>query len=139
MTIVWREQMSVGIKEIDDDHQNLIGIINDFEAAARRGAGMIDEAGMRAILRRLQRYARDHFLREERVQEVAGYDGLAENKIQHTMLLRSLNDFIVKYTEGKLGPVVEATEKMKDLLTHWLVDHILRTDLKMKGKIKGVS
>ncbi len=139
MPILWRDQMNVGISEVDEDHKHLIGIINDFEGAARRGAGQVDEGNMRSILRRLQHYARDHFSREEKMQEAAGYDGVAENKIQHALLLRSLNDFILMFMEGKLGATTEATEKMNAFLKRWLVDHILKTDLKMRGKITPAS
>ena len=137
MPIVWRDQMSVGVKEIDDDHQTLIDIINDFEDAAKLGAGKADDAHMRSLLRRLQHYARDHFSREERIQERAVYDGLTENKVQHGLMLNSLNDLIIQYTGGKLGPSVEATETMTTFLNHWLIQHILKTDLKMRGKISN--
>jgi len=136
MPILWRDQMNVGIAEVDDDHRHLIAIINDFEGAARRGAGQVDDGNMRSILRQLQHYARDHFAREERMQERASYEGFAENKIQHGLLLQSLNDFILRYTEGKLGASAEATGKMASFLNRWLVDHILKTDLKMRGRIK---
>ncbi|WP_161539589.1 bacteriohemerythrin [Paramagnetospirillum kuznetsovii] len=135
MPIVWRDQMNVGIPEIDADHRHLISIANEFEGAVRRGAGQADELSIRSTLRQMQHYARDHFAREERMQEKMGYDGLAENKIQHAMLLRSLNDFIVLFSDGRLGPPAEATEKMTAFLNRWLVDHILKIDLKMKGKI----
>ena len=135
MPIVWREQMNVGIKDVDEDHRHLIGIINDFEGAARRGAGQVDDGNMRSILRQLQHYTAAHFAREEGMQERAGYGGLAENKVQHGQLMQRLNDFIRKYSEGKLGGSAEATETMTAFLNGWLVDHILKTDLKMRGKI----
>jgi len=135
MPIQWREQMSVGITEVDADHQHLIGIINEFEGAARRGAGQVDEGNMRAILGKLQRYTRDHFAREEKMQEAAGYDGLAENRSQHGALLARLHTLVVQYTEGKLGATTEATEVVTSFLNRWLVDHILKTDLKMRGRV----
>lgn len=135
MAIQWRDQMNVGIPEVDEDHRHLVAIINDFEGAARRGAGQVDEGNMRSILRRLQLYAREHFAREEAMQSRAGYDGLAENKAQHALLLRALTDFIALYMEGKLGASAVATEKMTAFLNRWLVDHILKTDLKMRGRI----
>jgi hemerythrin len=135
MPITWREQMSVGIEEVDNDHRRLIDIINDFEASAQRGAGQVPDDNMRTTLRRLQQYARDHFAREEKMQGKAQYAGMAENRIQHVLLLDSLNDFIVNFSEGKLGPGKVATDKMTEFLRRWLVDHILKVDLKMKGQI----
>lgn len=139
MPVAWREQMSVGVQSLDDDHKNLIGIINDFEGATRRGAGQAGDDAVRSILRRLQRYALEHFAREEKLQADAGYDGLAENKAQHALLIRSLNDMIVQYTEDRLGPLAEATDQMTTFLNHWLIDHILKTDLKMRGKVAATQ
>ena len=77
------------------------------------------------------------FSREERMQEKAGYDGLLENRIQHGLLLNTLSEHILKYAEGKLGTPAEANSTLSSFMTHWFIDHILKTDLKMRGKIKG--
>lgn len=133
MGITWRQQMSVGIKEIDDDHRQLIAIISDFNFAAESRSGQIDEGNMRVILAKLQRYAREHFDREEKLQLACNYPGHAENKKQHELLTRQLDDFTRLYTDGKLGSAKSATILMSKFLNRWLVDHILKVDLKMRG------
>ena len=133
MGITWREQMSVGIKEIDDDHRQLIAVINDFNFASESRSGQLDEGNMRVILAKLQRYAREHFDREEKLQLGSNYSGYAENKKQHEVLTRQLDEFVHLYADGKLGPAKSATTLMNKFLNRWLVDHILKVDLKMRG------
>lgn len=129
--------MSVGVKQVDDDHRQLISIVNDFEAATRLGAGQVDEGHMRMILAKLNLYAREHFAREEKIQEASRYEGLAENKRQHQLLLKKLETFIADYVAEKLGGPRQSTKEMAGFLNDWLVEHIIKTDLKMRGKVPG--
>jgi len=135
MPIAWDEQMKVGNREIDSDHRELISIVNEFELAAAQSAGEVNERQMRIILGRLQAYTRDHFAREEYLQATTNFDGYEENKRHHTALRKSLADFIDKYDAGGFDDLKAATDQMIDFLNHWLVDHILKIDLKMRGRL----
>ena len=135
MPIAWNEEMKVGNREIDSDHRELISIINEFEASAAKAEGQVDERQMRIILGRLQAYTQDHFAREEYLQATTNFDGYEENKRQHTALRKTLADFIDQYDAGKLGDLKSATGQMIEFLNHWLVDHILKIDLKMRGRL----
>ncbi len=127
--------MSVGIKEIDDDHRRLVSILNDFEAAGLRGAGAVDEGSLRTILVKLRRYTQEHFEREERLQEARHYQGYEENKEQHEWLLYRLDELVERYHAGQLGEGRAATAELSVFLKSWLIDHIIKIDLKMKGKM----
>ncbi|CAA7617087.1 conserved hypothetical protein [Candidatus Terasakiella magnetica] len=135
MSISWSKDLAVGNTEIDDDHRELIGIINEFEAETKKAAGTVDDAHMRHILGRLQIYAQDHFAREEYVQAIAKYDGLAENKREHEALTRTLGDFIARFDNGTLGDRRGSTDQMSSFLSNWLMGHVLKIDLKMRGKV----
>ncbi len=137
MPIVWREQMNVGIKAIDDDHRKLVELINTFEELVRRSPklDLDQEALVRTVLARLQTYAREHFAREERLQVVAGYAGLDENKREHQNLSRDLGNMIDRYHSSVGEPLTG--EEMLKFLNSWLVNHIIRIDLKMRGRMAG--
>jgi len=135
MPIVWRDQMAVGVKSVDEDHRGLIDIINQFEAAVRadpslKGTG---EGTVRSLLGRLQTYVREHFAREERMQASAVYPGLAENRAEHQRLTAELEALVSRFTAGGRAEKPLTGEEMVSFLTHWLIDHILKCDLKMKG------
>ena len=135
MPIAWADEMKVGNREIDSDHRELISIVNEFEAAAARTSGEVDERAMRIILGRLQAYTQDHFAREEYLQATTNYDGYEENKRQHTALRKTLAEFIEKYDAGGFPDMKDSTAQMIEFLNHWLVDHILKIDLKMRGQL----
>ncbi|MGE5546769.1 MAG: bacteriohemerythrin [Solirubrobacterales bacterium] len=136
MPIVWREQMSVGVKSIDQDHQQLIALINQFEKLAKRAVTLDgdNESEARTLLGRLQTYAREHFAREERLQKMALYSGLAENKHDHDKLSKVLADMINRFqSDGRDDAKPVSSTEMVAFLNDWLVNHIIKVDLKMRG------
>ena len=52
MAIAWDETLKVGDIEIDADHKELIGLINDFEAKAKAPDG-VDKHAIQVTLERL--------------------------------------------------------------------------------------
>lgn len=135
MSIIWREQMSVGVKSIDDDHQQLISLVNQFEEIARRSPDLTGkhESTVRSLLGRLQAYTHEHFAREERIQDLAGYGGLKENREHHVALCKELGDKIERFSAGvKADKPVTATE-LATFLNSWLINHIIKVDLKMRS------
>jgi hemerythrin-like metal-binding protein len=134
MAIAWRKQMSIGIKSIDEDHQNLLNLINSFEEVARRRT-ITDgeqESLMRTMLARLQSYAHDHFSREERLQMDAGYAGLEENQRDHIRLSNDLAVMVERFQSTTGDPLTK--EELLEFLNRWLINHIIKVDLKMRGQ-----
>jgi hemerythrin len=60
--IQWNNNLSVGIAEIDSQHQRLIKLINDLNDAMRVGKGK-DVTGK--IINELTNYTLTHFTKEE--------------------------------------------------------------------------
>ncbi|MDO8607419.1 MAG: bacteriohemerythrin [Phaeospirillum sp.] len=135
MSDTWQKAMKVGIEVVDDDHRQLFALIQEFNAAAQAQGGAVDAGQMAAILTRLDAYVKGHFAREELLQVEAGYDGYEENKRQHDELTHTLAVFIEKFQSGGAGEAKAATEKMQAFLGVWLSQHILKTDMKMRGRI----
>lgn len=131
MPIQWRDQMSVGVPAIDEDHKRLIDLINRFETLAKSDLQGKDEAALRTILGSLAGYARDHFAREERLQAAAGYPGLEENRAEHLKLTAALAAMINRFSDPKERDA--PPEDMTRFLQKWLIDHVIKCDLKMKG------
>ncbi|EME71876.1 hemerythrin-like protein [Paramagnetospirillum caucaseum] len=127
--------MRVGIDVVDDDHQELFALVQEFETASKTSSGQVDGAEIGRILERLQAYVNDHFEREETAQLETGYEGYAENKRQHDELRHTLEKFIDKHRKGEWGDLKAATEHMRSFLAIWLQEHIMKTDRKMRGRI----
>ena len=135
MSISWSKDLAIGNAEIDDDHRELIAIVNEFADAAKNSGGEVGGPRIRHVLHCLQIYSQDHFAREEYVQAVAKYEGLEENKREHEVLTRALADFIARFDAGTLGDTRGSTDQMSEFLSNWLMGHVLKIDLKMRGKI----
>ena len=119
--IEWSAQYETGDPVIDEQHRNLVEIVNKFEAASRKGKArrILDE-----ILRDLVGYTQEHFTAEEAIMAEAGYDKLKLHKAQHRQLLQKVERFQFEFRSGK-----RVSAKMHDFLQYWLMNHIRIDDM----------
>lgn len=133
--IQWRDGLSIGNEIIDSDHKQLIGIINEFLSLSRDNP---PTETLKAIADRLLYYANAHFEREERLQLLANYDAYNGHKIQHNHLLDTLEAFIDRHFVTRETPIDTAVvQEMDTFLRSWLIDHILKCDMRMRGKLNA--
>lgn len=135
MSITWRDQMSVGVKALDDDHKHLIDIVNRFETQLTQG---LDEAVMKATIKQLVDYITEHFAREEKLQLTVSYPFADVHKEEHEALKKRVQGIIRTYFVEKSKPVDKsATTEMLAFLKTWLMDHILGSDMQMKPYLEA--
>ncbi len=119
--VQWSDEYSVGIQEIDEQHQIWIGLINELYAAlARKDAH--DKIG--AVLKRLVDYTKIHFALEECLMRIIGYPSYEAHKRIHETLVRQVVEVQEKYQagDGRIGI------ELLFLLRDWLLDHIQEED-----------
>lgn len=122
----WTVAMSVGVPELDADHQVLIKIINELEANAE---DQTRQSVVRQALYALLRYAEYHFGREEKVLAACNYLGLDEHKKEHRAFIQKMRGTADRFDAD---PEREADVISKELLTFlkdWLNHHILIEDM----------
>jgi len=129
-TIKWNSDLSVGIDEIDEDHQKLIKYLNDLFTACFAGQGPVV---LKDTLQQVQLYTRQHFSHEEDVMRASGFPGLEEHRAQHAELVSELDDLI---DEFEAGGDMDLSYKTMQFLEDWLLHHILIEDKKL-GKYIG--
>ena len=117
----WRAAYSVGIPEIDKQHQGLIRLINNLQEAMMAGNG---KAALGAILDELIRYTQSHFSYEEAMLQKRGYAGLAAHQQAHRELTRQVIELRQQQKAGKLAVSMEVMQFLKN----WLSNHILDRD-----------
>ena len=128
----WKELYSVNVKEIDEQHKKLIGMINELHDAMKVGKGKVVTS---LILKEMIDYAATHFATEEKYMIKFEFPGYAQHKAEHDAFSVKVLDFQQKYNEGSIALSFEVMEFLED----WLVKHILGTDkqygpfLNMKG------
>ena len=121
----WNRKMSVGLEELDHDHQDLIGIINQLGADYRHEDR---RAAVRQSLLALQRYAEYHFAREERVMMACGYPELEEHQGEHRGFIEKIKDLTRRFDEDPDSSAEFVNEKLMNFLQDWLKHHIMIED-----------
>jgi hemerythrin len=119
--IQWSERLSVNVAEIDRQHQKLIGMINDLNAAMLEGKGR-DVLG--SILDGLVAYAGTHFQTEERYFARFGYPEAGAHQKAHAEFVAKVNDFQQGLATDRAGLSVDVLLFLSD----WLQHHIQVVD-----------
>jgi hemerythrin len=119
----WTPEYSVNIKTIDNQHQELVNMLNRlFVAVAQREGNKV----IGGILEALRSYTKTHFSLEEQLMEQANYAELEAHKLEHQKLVEQLDQLCRKHlTEDK--PIY--FEVLRFLKT-WLKEHIMGVDTK---------
>ena len=123
MLINWKEEYSVNITEIDDQHKMLISMVNEMHEAMKKGES---KEILGPILDRLVQYTKEHFAREESIMEENGYPEFKEHKEKHNKMTQKVLSLQHDYHNDKFHLSFEVSK----FLQEWLNKHILGTDKK---------
>ena len=119
--IEWSDELSVGIQEIDDQHQLLVTLLNKLHTAIHQHHG---KAAAQAILSELVEYTKIHFVVEESLMRILGFPGYADHKTQHDILIDEVKELQEKLASGKKSISFE----LLHFLRMWLTKHIMNED-----------
>jgi hemerythrin len=127
----WRPEYSVGIEEIDAQHQELFRRAGLFIESLRRQSRQ--EIGI--LLSFLRLYAVTHFGAEEAWMREAAYPAAAEHEKQHD---RFIKDILVlsDQHEKKNGTGIEPA-RVSGWLEKWLKHHVTETDTDLARHLKA--
>lgn len=121
--IQWNDGLSVGVVEIDKQHQRLVGMINELYDAMKEGKGK-DALG--SIINGLIGYAGTHFRTEEKYFDKFGYPDARDHKKEHLDFTKKVAEFKNGFDKGRVGLSVEVMTFLSD----WLQNHIKGADKK---------
>jgi hemerythrin len=121
MKIEWNDELSTGIQEIDDQHRQLIALLNEFYAAVERGER---EEGIRTLFEGVDNYTVFHFSHEEAFMERIGYPDLASHREIHAMFRQEYRTAMERHEAGDR----KAVRDLVAFLFSWLYTHINKTD-----------
>jgi len=122
----WTDELSVGVKEIDDQHKELIKRVNQLATAVLKRDG---RSKIKNTLNYMNQYAEYHFLYEESYMAQFEYPDLADHKNEHqrfkTVYAKLKSDF------AREGPSENFALKLQMFLIDWLILHLQEYDGKM--------
>ncbi|MDH5637963.1 MAG: bacteriohemerythrin [Nitrospinota bacterium] len=137
--IEWSEEFSVGIARFDDQHKEIIRLINDlYDSLAHKDDESRDR--MANIAERLCNYTYTHFLEEEVEMYRHHYPQYESHKENHDKLTSMARDFMVRIQASDAG-LKKICIELIATLSAWLKIHIKETDKRytsfLVGKVTG--
>jgi hemerythrin-like metal-binding protein len=118
----WVDEMSVGVKVLDDDHKRLIELLNRLHEGIVTGQA---RRVLEDVIEQMLDYTKYHFSREESLFNKAGFPGAAEHKHEHDLLIRRAMNLQARFENGQS---TELSLEAMDFLKRWLTDHIQGSD-----------
>jgi hemerythrin len=117
----WDDRLSVGVKSIDDQHKELVKMVNQLAEAMAAGKG---QDAMGQVFNGLVKYTVSHFAHEEKLMSDHAYPQAVDHKKQHSDLKAQAIGLQNKAKEGGTVVTMETLHFLKD----WLLHHIKGTD-----------
>ncbi len=130
----WTEKLAIGISTIDSQHKELFKRINNLVVAIkeRRCKSEIDNT-----IRFLDDYAKVHFAAEEKHMRESNYDGLEEQRNDHKKYLAALAELKEQASQPRVqGSSYDLSATTNQVVVDWIVDHILKIDMKFGEFLK---
>lgn len=124
MTITFDDNLITKNELIDSQHKELIERIRQFVESCEQGSGKVKAIQM---LDYLTDYTNFHFSAEEKLQEEAGYPGLAEHRKKHEEFRQTLKE-LDEFLEESEGPTDAFVAQVEENVVKWLFSHIKTFD-----------
>jgi len=128
----WKDEYSVGVDEIDNQHKEFIDILSQMYSAIY--SHQIEEK-MPGLLKLLEHHTVIHFATEERYFEKYHYPEGNDHKGEHRLLEQKARDYIARYTPNNTQLLFE----LLDFLEDWFVIHSEGHDLKYGEYFKKIG
>lgn len=119
--LVWEDRFSVGLKEFDQHHKILFGMINSLIFSQENKT---DPDVIKNTLEQLRSYTIFHFVAEEAMMKHFKFEGLDEHVAEHEALLKQ----VVEYQERIAANDGVTINELLEFLAAWLLDHTLGLD-----------
>ncbi len=134
--IVWEDKYKVGYKKIEDQHLELIEIINDLYDCMdnQNSEDELLKSEFKKALRKTVDYVSYHFSYEEKIMQAIEYNKMSEHSAYHREFAQTIYNYIKSYENGSLDAINNLVQYLKD----WFLNHILVTDKKFITEVKEV-
>lgn len=127
--IVWSEKLSLGLRELDDHHCQMISIINRLHKFKISTSAAKD---VRMLLKEAIDYANRHFEAEEAEMRKVGYANMYEHHMAHQRYKKNVTRMA---HENDANPA-RLSDSLFRYLKGWWLDHILTMDMQFAEVIR---
>lgn len=134
MGIEWRDSLSIGIAEIDNQHKQLLSHFDRLLKACEAGKGLQE---LKNLLGFLDEYVIKHFNDEESIQRLRNYPGYEAHKKEHESFIARLKT--LKQEISSEGVALHHVMETNNLLLKWLLHHISTVDVQLGTYLKTLA
>ncbi|MFA7280346.1 MAG: bacteriohemerythrin [Sterolibacterium sp.] len=132
--LAWRPDFATGVAIIDDQHRELIKMLNQASTQLTDHSPLSDVA---RIVQGLLSYAGYHFQTEEKLMAEHGYaQHRAAPAAEHIRAHRAFAEKVVAVKAQIDAGQRIAKADLESFLSNWLTDHILHTDKELGAFIR---
>ncbi|MDR0602317.1 MAG: bacteriohemerythrin [Treponema sp.] len=131
--VKWSSALSVGVKVLDDQHQELIRLTNDlFNHCV--GDAESEKLYLSKVIQGTRNYIKVHFSTEEELLIRTKFPDYREHKREHDAFVLTVVEQVRNIKDQKFSLIV-FTRYLKD----WILTHIAVSDKKYAGYFKSIS
>jgi hemerythrin len=127
--IEWKSRLVLGIEKIDEQHRQMVQMIQEFSAAVQVGQATDTLEG---LLENMFNYAQIHFATEEALLRRCECPELIRQEAQHEEYVLKVEEFRNKLRAGRFNLDQELVES----LANWWTNHIEVEDKKFVKFVK---
>jgi hemerythrin len=131
MAVEWTQDLAVGVKIIDEQHQEIFRRVDALLEACKAGKGKQAVGGMLTFL---EDYIVEHFTAEEAIQMQYAYPSYKAHKQEHERFIQSVEELKKKFE--KEGPSLMTVLETNRTVVDWLVKHIKKVDMDLGAYLK---
>ena len=132
--VKWSESYSLGIKLIDDQHKELLNIVNDIFNHAS-GNDREEHEYFKTVIKQAVDYVKYHFATEEKIMISTKYREYDIHKKSHEEFILKVLQTAKDYQAGKRLTLTSFGYFLKD----WVLSHIAVMDKKYCGYFRSIA
>jgi hemerythrin len=136
--MVWKEKYNVGVKLIDEQHEELFRRVEDFLVTLRGKTSWEDKVEkVNETLEFMKEYVVIHFRDEEAYQREIGYPEYEEHCKIHNDMVDFVGEVVEKYEKEGFKEVL--AQQFAGKLLAWLINHVTVADQKIAEYAKSME
>jgi len=122
--IEWKDEFSTGVPDVDHEHRQLVGLINELHAAL---SAEDPDFTVMDFLGEIYAHVSAHFALEEKIMRERNYDQFEDHKRDHERLLDELRDIMDDYEENAYFSDAAFAAHVE----HWFSEHFRTRDARL--------
>jgi len=129
-TLKWSEEFELGNDLVDSQHKRLFELVSDIDRACYEGE---DTDILCKTLDFLLQYTVLHFNDEEALQIKCNFPEYEKHKNMHNEFETIVSGKVAEFKEK--GSTKDLSDAVNDFVIKWLLNHILKEDMRIKEYI----